>query len=223
MGTPRAITRPSDNAVVWKWENSDLFGANLPNENPSGLGAFQFNLRFPGQYYDVETGTHYNYMRDYDPVTGRYVQSDPIGIATGPSTYGYAIANPLGSKDPLGLFPITGNWCGPTWTGGRVQTYQPMPFGYYLPPAGYVDAACERHDICYFNCREAFKCDKDARGKCKTDCDRDLAAAVRFGYNSGTSFGKAFAIYVWMRFNTFPDPGENDPNCPKCQNKSKWG
>ena len=65
--------------------------------------------------------------------------------------------------------------------------------------------------------------DKDARGKCMTDCDRDLAAAVRFGYNSGTSFGKAFAIYVWMRFNTFPDPGENDPNCPKCKNKSKWG
>ena len=56
LGTPRAITRPSDNQVVWKWDNIDPFGANAPNENPSGLGSFSFNLRFPGQYFDQETG-----------------------------------------------------------------------------------------------------------------------------------------------------------------------
>ena len=98
-----AHTRPSDNAVVWKWENSDPFGANLPNENPSGLGAFAFNLRFPGQYYDQETGTHYNYFRDYDPATGRYVQSDPIGLSGGINTYGYVGASPLMYFDPDGL------------------------------------------------------------------------------------------------------------------------
>lgn len=88
LGTPRAITRPSDNAKVWEWSNTEPFGANLPNENPSGLGAFAYNLRFPRQYYDQETGTHYNYFRDYDLATGRYGQSDPIGLKGGINTYG---------------------------------------------------------------------------------------------------------------------------------------
>ena len=104
MGTPRAITRPSDNAVVWKWENTDPFGANAPNEDPSSTGTnFKYNLRFPGQYYDQETGTHYNYFRDYDPATGRYVQSDPVGLLGGMNTYGYVGANPLISIDAFGL------------------------------------------------------------------------------------------------------------------------
>lgn len=51
LGTPRAITRPSDNAKVWEWKNDDPFGANQPNEDPSAAGtAFKYNLRFPGQY-----------------------------------------------------------------------------------------------------------------------------------------------------------------------------
>jgi RHS repeat-associated protein len=65
---------------------------------------FSFNLRFPGQYYDVETGTNYNYFRDYDPATGRYVESDPIGLAGGSaSTYTYVGEDPIFSIDPLGL------------------------------------------------------------------------------------------------------------------------
>jgi RHS repeat-associated protein len=82
LGTPRKITRPNDNKVLWTWE-SEAFGASLPDPNPSGLGNFVFNLRFPGQYYDQETGLFYNGFRDYDPSTGRYIQSDPIGLAGG--------------------------------------------------------------------------------------------------------------------------------------------
>jgi len=60
-------------------------------------------LRFPGQYFDQETGTYYNYFRDYDPSTGRYVQSDPIGLKGGASTFGYVGGSPLIGRDPLGL------------------------------------------------------------------------------------------------------------------------
>jgi RHS repeat-associated protein len=101
LGTPRQISRPGDNKVVWAWE-SEAFGASLPDQNPSGLGTFVFNLRFPGQYYDAETGLHYNYFRDYDPNTGKYIQSDPIGLAGGLNTYLYANANPNKYIDPTG-------------------------------------------------------------------------------------------------------------------------
>jgi RHS repeat-associated protein len=62
---------------------SDPWGQLLPETNPQSLGAFTLNLRLPGQVYDVESNLHYNYFRDYSPETGRYVQSDPIGLNGG--------------------------------------------------------------------------------------------------------------------------------------------
>jgi RHS repeat-associated protein len=62
------------------------------------------NEILPGQYYDAETGLSYNYARDYDPASDRYVESDPIGLAGGSySTYAYANGNLLSNTDPLGL------------------------------------------------------------------------------------------------------------------------
>lgn len=60
----------------------------------------------PGQYFDAETGTHYNYFRDYEAGTGRYVESDPIGLLGGVSTFSYALGNPLSHKDARGLIVV---------------------------------------------------------------------------------------------------------------------
>lgn len=103
LGTPRTITRASDNAIAWRWDNTEAFGSSQPNENPSGLGTFAYNFRFAGQYFDTETGTHYNYFRDYDPTIGRYLESDPIGLKGGLSTYAYVQGNPIALTDRTGL------------------------------------------------------------------------------------------------------------------------
>ncbi|MDB0520967.1 RHS repeat-associated core domain-containing protein [Ralstonia solanacearum] len=104
IDTPRVIT-DTNNLMVWRWDQTDPFGATLPDENPTSLGTFTYNLRFPGQVYDAETGKHYNANRDYDPASGRYVQSDPIGLNGGQwSTYSYVNGNPLIYTDPLGLW-----------------------------------------------------------------------------------------------------------------------
>jgi RHS repeat-associated protein len=103
QGSPRAVTRPSDNKVVWSWENTEAFGNSAPNQNPAALGTFVYNLRLPGQYWDQETGLSQNYFRDYDSSLGRYVQSDPIGLKGGINTYAYVKGNPLRWTDPLGL------------------------------------------------------------------------------------------------------------------------
>jgi RHS repeat-associated protein len=92
---------------VWRWDlQVSAFGEHAANEDPDADGSVvKFNLRFPGQYLDAETGLHYNYFRDYEAATGRYVESDPIGLRGEISTYGYALASPFGFADELGLSP----------------------------------------------------------------------------------------------------------------------
>ena len=64
------------------------------------------NLRFPGQWFHAESGLHQNWMRDYDPTTGRYLQADPLGLVPGPSLYGYAMQSPMMYADPDGEHPV---------------------------------------------------------------------------------------------------------------------
>jgi RHS repeat-associated protein len=82
-------------SFVWLWRH-DPFGNGAP------LGA-TYELRFLGQFFDQATGLHYNYFRDYDPRLGRYIESDPIGLAGGINTYAYVGGNPVNLTDPLGL------------------------------------------------------------------------------------------------------------------------
>ncbi|WP_075184797.1 RHS repeat-associated core domain-containing protein [Teredinibacter haidensis] len=102
LNTPRLATSQSQ-TKVWEW-NSDVFGVGLANEDPDNdTNLTKINLRFPGQYFDGESGLHYNYFRDYDPTLGRYIQSDPIGLRGGINTYSYVNNNPLRYIDPYGL------------------------------------------------------------------------------------------------------------------------
>jgi len=105
LGTPRVVTDPARNLAVWTWSlEGEAFGDSAPNQDADGDGIpFVFDMRFPGQRYDSATGMSYNYFRDYEASTGRYVESDPIGLAGGMSTYSYASNSPSNTIDPYGL------------------------------------------------------------------------------------------------------------------------
>jgi RHS repeat-associated protein len=103
LNTPRVLT-DTQNRVRWRWDHADPFGATTANEDADNdFQPLKYNLRFPGQYYDAETGLHYNYYRDYDPQTGRYVQSDPIGLRGGINTFAYVDSSPVAYVDEVGL------------------------------------------------------------------------------------------------------------------------
>lgn len=102
LNTPLKVSRPSDNRLRWRRDVTP-HGVGTPNQNPENLGVFIYGLRAPGQFGDAETGLFYNYFRDYDPSTGRYVQSDPIGLDGGLNTYAYVAGNPISLTDPEGL------------------------------------------------------------------------------------------------------------------------
>jgi len=95
LGTPKFGTN-AGGTQVWAWA-PDAFG----NGSPSG--AATVNLRMPGQFYDAESSLFYNWNRYYNPATGRYISSDPIGLEGGINTFLYAAASPVMMVDPEGL------------------------------------------------------------------------------------------------------------------------
>ena len=102
LGTPRLIT-DSTQAQRWTWHSAP-YGDTLPNEKPGAAVALVYNLRFPGQYFDKETNLHYNWNRDYESTTGRYIESDPIGLAGGINSFLYVAGHPIARSDRTGLF-----------------------------------------------------------------------------------------------------------------------
>jgi len=116
LGTPRLVTN-TDNTVVWQWPYS-AFGNNRPVGalrttavgNRSSVGGtppdVELNMRFPGQYFDEESGLIHNHARSYQASHGRYVQADPIGITGGLHRFAYVNSSPLSYIDPNGLDAI---------------------------------------------------------------------------------------------------------------------
>ena len=111
------LVTDKDGLVIWKAVSSPFgaarvlspsrpdFGkiAETPNQNTETIGSFTLNLRLPGQYFDAETGYHYNGFRDYSPELGRYLQADPIGLNGGMNLYAYCGGDPVNKADPMGL------------------------------------------------------------------------------------------------------------------------
>lgn len=96
LSTPQAVT--DDNQTVrWRAQYAPFGEAEVIIDD------IEMPIRFPGQYFDEESGLHYNYFRDYDPTLGRYIQSDPIGLQGGLNTYLYVSGNPILITDFFGL------------------------------------------------------------------------------------------------------------------------
>jgi len=96
LGTPQRMTDESG-AVVWSADYKPFGEVTITTETITN------NFRFPGQYYDQETGLHYNWHRYYDPATGRYLTADPIGLGGGTDLFSYVQNNPVNLYDPPGL------------------------------------------------------------------------------------------------------------------------
>jgi RHS repeat-associated protein len=96
VGTPRELIT-SDGKLAWSARFTAFGEVEAIRENETGC-----SIRFQGQWFDEESGLHYNWNRYFDPETGRYLSADPVGLLGGTRSYGY-VHDPLAWIDPLGL------------------------------------------------------------------------------------------------------------------------
>ncbi|WP_457665230.1 phospholipase A2 [Thiolapillus sp.] len=188
MGTPIRLTDKT-NATLWEARYKAFGERNIL------VNALSNALGFPGQYFDQESGLHYNYFRYYDPSTGRYITSDPIGLDGGLNTYLYANANSIRFIDSQGL----------TCTG--------------VPDSGFgynFTACCQQHDDCY-------GCQGAKQNRSKRDCDQKFCnCMLRQCRSKGAGWRKEnclnrarqYCIGVKKLGRTWYDKGRS--NCGSC-------
>jgi RHS repeat-associated protein len=155
---------------MWTWF-SDPFGTDAANSNPTGADTFVYALRFPGQVFDGQAGLRSNGFRDFDPATGRYIESDPIGLSGGINTYAYTFNNPVSVIDPSGLAPP-----------GRSE---PSPIPYGLPTYPWDtqlshDAALALEQMLDRAKNAIQTACRDAVDECYRRLDQEVARCERF-------------------------------------------
>ncbi|MCP4489669.1 MAG: RHS repeat-associated core domain-containing protein, partial [Gammaproteobacteria bacterium] len=177
--------------VVWEWD-SEAFG----NEAPMSYDGTEVNLRFPGQVYDVETGLYYNYFRYYDSSTGRYVQSDPIGLEGGINTYAYVEGNPVRFVD---FFGLCANW---------------RPNGWTLNDFGLNTVAC----TCFWVCDDDNNCDdnSEAENQSETTQGMHFYNPNRYTATGSSSLGSSSSA------NSGTDSGSSSSSGPSSTGESAY-
>lgn len=141
------------------------------------------------------TTSPYYRARYYDPTIGRFLSEDPIRFWGGIDFYKYVDDNPATNNDPSGMLvnapgkpPLPGShganlhgwWCGPNWTGGLNEEFNPKHLPTYYVPSDDIDNACMNHDICYYQCRQENKCNRQGRIKCmQQKCNATLKGELK--------------------------------------------
>jgi RHS repeat-associated protein len=159
--------------------------------NGAPTGSLTYNLRFPGQFFENQTGLHYNYLRDYDPRTGRYIESDPIGIEGGINTYLYVGGRPTMFYDFAGADPVPAGGAPPGITNKTPAEFQFQPKQTYKLPDDWTIYVEKPHWIMI----------KDA-------CGRDVMP-VRAGngyYKKNPRTGKMEPV-TWEQWRSQTDKG----------------
>ncbi len=176
-------------------------------------------FRYAGREFDPETGLHFYRARYYDAGIGRFISADPIQFDGGVNFYNYVDGNPINYRDPSGQIPVYGWWCGPDWTGGRFEPYDPKHAKSYKDPIDATDAVCKEHDICYYRCRTTYPCDKTTRARCMREiCDATLILNAPMD----TKMGPIIAAGIDF-FNDHPNAGDNAETCPNCSPRRSRG
>jgi RHS repeat-associated protein len=120
----------------------------------SYTGTTQIDLRFPGQLMQAESGLYYNWNRQYDPTTGRYTQTDPLGLVDGSSRYAYVNNDPLQQVDPTGRLaiaaPAVAGWVYGLLGGavGAIIGHEVWP---HVFPSDIVSDSAPSGDFCSVN------------------------------------------------------------------------
>ncbi|RPH97280.1 MAG: hypothetical protein EHM68_08900 [Lysobacterales bacterium] len=228
LGTPQRVTDEAGQVV---WSASYLpFGEATVDEDPDGDGiAYELNPRFPGQYYDAESGLHYNYFRDYDPAIGRYLESDPLGLGGGLNPYAYAKGNPLRHSDAFGLdtelcqrpfFPMPipyARHCFVRYTGGGTSSFSAAGAGPDPAPEWWPESCQatdgEQDDDCMR--REMRSCDAEQYDFIGFNCCHCVERAMRI-------CGLGVAEEDWPNWPVNPGPQPGEPGYHPDPRRTVW-
>lgn len=170
-------------------------------EKPAANDECASGKLFPGQYYDSETSLHYNYFRTYDPGSGRYNESDPIGLWGGYNTYVYVVNNPLYYFDLYGLVKGAntagpGGYAGPGIRGSTPNLSNtrvtPGPSNTSLHESlenlpMYPTPGCDQFQDCYYQLRcVRYRCKKGSLPS-NNSCGPDFGQFYNSPFNTGES------------------------------------